>query len=254
MAIPLFGKEAKVLETTEIADRVFRVSMVEEADVMQAGLVLPGSYNMFVIAADQPVIINTMMRRTFERFRQQVSDIVDPAALRFIVVSHHEGDTDGAINEWLADAPEAVPVSTELCAVLSLRDLSERAVRVVTDGEVIDLGSHRLRFLSSPYVNQWDSMMVYEESTGTMFPNDLFACPVPGDVFDADPTEICLTAAREFGYMANDRSCLESALDKVAACSPQRIAPMHGPVLTTHLDKLIEAFQSGSIEHVDVRA
>jgi flavorubredoxin len=239
-----------VLETTEIADRVFRVSMVEEADVVQAGLVLPGSYNMFVIAADQPAIINTMMRRTFERFRGQVSAIVDPASLHYVVVSHHEGDTDGAINEWLAAAPDAVPVSTELCAVLSLRDLSDRPVRVVEDGEVIDLGSNRLRFLSSPYVNQWDSMMVYEETTGTMFPNDLFACPAPGDVLDADPTEICLSAAREFGYMANDPSCLESALAKVAACAPVRIAPMHGPVLTAHLDKLVEAFRTDFIEHV----
>jgi flavorubredoxin len=224
--------------------------MVEEADVVEAGLVLPGSYNMFVIASEQPAIINTMMRRTFDRFRRQVADIVDPAIVRYIVVSHHEGDTDGAINEWLREAPKAEPIATELCAVLSLRDLSDRPVRVVDDHEVIDLGSHRLCFLHSPYVNQWDSMMVFEESTRTLFPNDLFACPVPGDTFDSDPTDICLTAAREFGYMANDRACLESALAKAEACAPDRIAPMHGPVLTTHLDQLIGAFREAPIDHV----
>jgi flavorubredoxin len=238
-----------MLQTTEIADRIYRVSMVDEADIVEAGLVLPGSYNMFVVAAERPAIVNTMMRRTFVRFRKQVAELVDPSTLRYIVVSHHEADTDGAVNEWLREAPEAEPLATELCAVLSLRDLADRGVRVVADGEVVDLGSHRLRFLHTPYVNQWDSMMVHEETTGTLFPNDLFACPAPGDVLDADPTELCLAAAREFGYMANDRACLEAALDKVEACAPRRIAPMHGPVLTAHLDALLRAFRQSSLAH-----
>lgn len=232
-----------MIGTTEIADGVYRISMVEESDVVEAGLVLPGSYNMFLVAAERPALINTMMRRTFERFRARVADLVDPGSLRYVVVSHHEADTDGAVNEWLTAAPEAVPVSTDLCAVLSLRDLSDREVRTVADEEVIDLGSHRLRFLHTPYVNQWDSMMVYEEVTETLFPNDLFACPVPGDVLDTDPRDVCLTAAREFGYMPNDRGCLNAALLKVESCRSRRIAPMHGPVLTANLSGLIQSFR-----------
>ena len=239
-----------MIATTEIANGVFRISMVEETDIVAAGLVLPGSYNMFLVAADRPALINTMMRRTFDRFRARVADVVDPGSVQYLVVSHHEGDTDGAINEWLRAAPEAVPVSTELCAMLSLRDHADREVRVVEDGEVIDLGSHRLRFLHSPYVNQWDSMMVYEETTATLFPNDLFACPAPGEVLDTDPRDLCLTAAREFGYMANDRVCLEGALDKVESCSPQLIAPMHGPVLRSHLTELVQSFRDSELAHL----
>jgi flavorubredoxin len=238
-----------MIGTTEVARGIYRISMVEEADIVEAGLVLPGSYNMFLIAADEPALINTMIRRTFDRFRAQVAEVVDPVSLRYLVVSHHEDDTDGAINEWLGVAPGAVPLATELCAILSLRDFADRTVRVVEDGETLDLGSHRLRFLHSPYVNQWDSMMVHEETTGTLFPNDLFACPVPGDVMDTDPTEVCLTAAREFGYMASDRACLDAALAQVEACTPRRIAPMHGPVLTAGLDALVRAFRESTLEH-----
>lgn len=204
---------------------------------------MPASYNLFVIAADQPAIINTMMRRSFERLRARVAEIIDPGSLRYVVVPHHEADSDGAINDWLAVAPAAVPIATELCAVLSLRDLADREVRTVQDGETLDLGSHRLRFLHTPYVNQWDSMMVHEERTGTLFPNDLFASPVEGAVLDGDPSDACLAAAREFGYMPNDRHCLDAALVKVEAAAPRRIAPMHGPVLTSHLGALLEAFR-----------
>jgi flavorubredoxin len=238
-----------MIRSTEIADGIHRISMVDESDIVDAGLVLPGSYNMFVIAADRPALINTMMRRTFDRFRARVAEILDPSTLQYLIVSHHEGDTDGAINEWLATAPAATPVATELCAVLSLRDLAGCAVQTVADDELLDLGSHRLRFLHSPYVNQWDSMMILEERTGTLFPNDLFASPVEGDVIDDDPTEACLSAAREFGYMANDRSCVDAALAKVRAAAPQRIAPMHGPVLTKHLDRLIDTFACSDLAH-----
>ena len=233
-----------MITTTEIAQGVYRLSMFDETDIVEAGLVLPASYNLFVIAGEQPVLINTMMRRTFDRFRRLVDAIVSVDSLRYIVVSHHEADTDGAINQWLAAAPHAVPLCTELCAVLSLRDFADRDVRVVDDGEVLDLGSHRLRFLYTPYINQWDSMMVHEETTATLFPNDLFACPAEGDELDRDPTELCVTAAHEFGYMPNDRDCLNSALDKVHSCNASRIAPMHGPVLTTGLDQLIQAFRT----------
>lgn len=236
--------------TTEIADRIYRISMFDEDDVTAAGLVLPGSYNMFLVAADQPALINVMMRKTFERFRKHVEQILDPSTLRYLVVPHQESDTLGSINQWLDVAPEAVPLSTELCAVLSLRDLSDRDVRTVEHDEVIDLGSHRLRFLHSPYVNQWDSMLVHEEVTGTLFPNDLFACPAPGDVLDADPTELCLMAAREFGYMPNDRACLDRALDGIDRCAPRRIAPMHGPVLVSGLDRLLHAFRTEDLSPV----
>ena len=233
-----------MFSTTEIADRIYRISMFDEADVTAAGLVLPGSYNMFVVAGDRPALINTMMRKTFDRFLKHVSEVIDPSTLRYLIVEHQESDCLGAVNRWLELAPQAVPVSTELCAVLSLRDLSDRDVQTVEHDEVLDLGSHRLRFMYSPYVNQWDSMFVHEEVTGTLFPNDLFACPAPGDVLDADPTALCLMAAREFGYMAYDRACIDRALDLVESSHPIRIAPMHGPVLTAGLEELLTAFRT----------
>src|SRR5204863_8782352 len=49
--------------------------------------------------------------------------------------------------------------------------------RPVRDGSVIELGRRKLRFLETPHVHHWDSMMVFEESTGSLFPADLFIQP-----------------------------------------------------------------------------
>ena len=146
-----------MIDTTELAKGIYRIALWDEEDLERGGLVVPGAtMNLFLIKAERPAILHTMLRRTFQRFRDRVREIVAPRALRYIVVPHHEGDSSGALNDWLAAAPEAVPLCSELCALLSLRDLSDREVRVVNDGEVVDLGSHRLRFLITPQVNQWD--------------------------------------------------------------------------------------------------
>lgn len=180
-----------------------------------------------------------MFRRTFARMREEVTKIVDPAKLRYIVVPHHEGDSSGAVNEWLEAAPQARVVCSELCAVLSLRDFAEREPRVVGDGEVLDLGSHRLRFFMTPQVNQWDSLMLYEETTKTFFPNDLFSGLGTEVVTSADRSEAALAAARHLGYQADDRASLVRAIDKFAKLEIRVMACMHGPAITGHIDKLI---------------
>lgn len=238
-----------MINSTEIAVGIHRISLWDEEDL--AGILFPGaSYNLYLIAADRPAIVQTMFRRTFARIRAKAHEILDPASLRYIVVPHHEGDSSGAINEWLAAAPGAVAVCSELCAVLSLRDFADKAPMVVSDGQVIDLGSHRLRFLITPQVNQWDSLMVYEETTHTLFPNDLFSSPGVEIMTERDMSEDTLRAARELGYQPDDRVALDRALEKIERLELKVIATMHGPVLTGHAEKLIRRFRENSLAPV----
>jgi hypothetical protein len=41
----------------------------------------------------------------------------------------------------------------------------------------LDLGQHKLRVLETPHVHHWDSMMLFEEKTKSVFPSDLFIQP-----------------------------------------------------------------------------
>src|SRR3972149_12041932 len=117
-----------MVNATEIARGIHRISFWDEPDL--TGIIFPGaSYNLYLIAAEQPVIIQTMFRRTFARVRAKVREILDPTSLRYIVVPHHEGDSSGAINEWLAGAPRAGPTRSGVCAALSLPALfTQRAL------------------------------------------------------------------------------------------------------------------------------
>jgi len=237
-----------MIDSTEIARGIFRISMWDEEDLLKAKLLWPGAtYNMFLIHGDKPAIIQTMLRRSFRRLRDRVKSILGSGEVSYIVVPHHEGDSSGAVNEWAEAAPGAEILCSELCAALSLRDFSDKEPRVVADNEVVDLGSHRLRFFMTPQVNQWDSLMVYEEATGTLFPNDLFSAMGTHVTTDLDHSEAALGAARHLGYQADDRASLKRALDWIEKLDVKLIAPMHGPAVTAHLDKLLRTFRGQAL-------
>ena len=78
----------------------------------------------------------------------------------------------------MAQAPQAELVGSALSIALNAFGfgLHER-VRGFTDGEVLELGRHTLRFLETPHVHHWDSMMLLEQSTRSLFPSDLYIQP-----------------------------------------------------------------------------
>jgi flavorubredoxin len=234
-----------MIDTTEIARGIFRIALYDEKDMVDAGIFFPGAtYNAFVIRADRPVLMQTLYRRTFGRVREAVARLVEPSGLQYLIAPHHEGDSTGALNEWLAASPRAELLCSEPCAFCNLRDLADRTPRVVADGERLDLGSHRLRFFMTPQVNQWDSLMVYEETTGTLFSNDLFSGMGTETIATEDRTAAALGAVEQLGYQPDDRRALLAALDKIVPLAPELVAPMHGPAIRTHVAKLFDGFRT----------
>jgi flavorubredoxin len=112
-----------MIDVTEIAQGIYRVSMFNEDDLVKRGILWPdASYNMFVFKGAKSAILETLYRRSFARIRQRISEIVNIAELANVIVPHQEGDSSGAINEWVAAAPKAAVLCSELCAAISLRD------------------------------------------------------------------------------------------------------------------------------------
>jgi flavorubredoxin len=100
------------------------------------------------------------------------------------------------------------------------------------DGERLELGRHTLRFLGTPHVHHWDSMMVFEESTGSLFPSDLFL--QPGDqppVVTEDLGEAMIGVYRNVGIFAHEDP-VRQVVDRIEALDPAWIFAMHGGTLT----------------------
>jgi flavorubredoxin len=152
---------------TEIAPDVFRIcTLIPEFNLQ---------FNQFLVRDEEPLLYHTGMRALFPQVRDAVASLIDPADLRWIGFSHFEPDECGALNEWLALAPAAQALSSEVGALVYIGDYASRAPRVLADDEAFVTGSHRFRFRHTPHFpHGWDASFLFDETTATLFCSDLF--------------------------------------------------------------------------------
>ena len=101
-------------------------------------------------------------------------------------------------------------------------------VQGFTDGEVLDLGRHKLRFLETPHVHHWDSMMLFEETTRSVFPSDLYI--QPGDqppVVTEDLGAAMCELYRGAGILAHEEP-VRRVVDRLELLKPKWMQAMHG--------------------------
>lgn len=155
-----------------VADGIYRLSTpVSE---------YPINFCQFLVDEQRPALIHTGMAPMYKDVHRAIARVLDPARLAYLILLHFEGDECGGMERFMAKAPRAQLVSSELSAQLNLGSFDFACQgRVVgkRDGDVLDLGRHTLRFLETPHVHDWDSMMRWEESTRSPFPADLFIQP-----------------------------------------------------------------------------
>jgi flavorubredoxin len=187
------------------------------------------SFNQFLIDDDEPALIHTGTFPLYGDVRAAVAEVLDPARLRYVIVPHFEADECGGMGRFVAEAPDAALICSAVGARINLQQWDYGGpFRGVQDGDAIDLGKRRLRFWETPHVHHWDSMMVVEETTASLFPSDLFIQPndQPAIVTENLGTEMCAwyRAAGLFGGV----DPVLRVVRRVERFAPNWVHPMHG--------------------------
>jgi flavorubredoxin len=207
----------------EIAPDIFRIS-THIAEVGPGGL----TFNQFLIRDEQPFLFHTGMRGLFPLVSQAVASLIPVESLRWISFAHVEADECGAMNHFLAAAPSAEVVHGPTACLVSLNDLADRPPHAIGE-EVLDLGSHRLRFLPTPHVpHNWESGIWFDETTSTLLAGDLLTHngKVPALV-DTDVVDAAMQAEEIFHYVSSIET-LVPTLRSLADLGPTTLALMHG--------------------------
>ncbi len=212
---------------TEIAPDFYRISTFIPDINLQ--------FNQFLVKDDEPLLFHTGMRGLFPVVREEVTKIIDPAKIRWIGFSHFESDECGALNDWLEIAPQAAPVCSLVGAMVSVNDFSKRPARAMTDGEILETGKYKFRFLHTPHVPHcWEAGMMFEETNKTLLCSDLFTHF--GDVESLTSSDIVGRfkqdlingeqgpLAQAYPYSAKTAEQLK----RIAALEPKTLAVMHG--------------------------
>jgi len=211
--------------TTEIADGVYRLSTYVPDVAPPAGF----TFNQFLIDADEPLLFHCGHRQMFPQISEAVRAIMPLERLAWISFGHVEADECGAMNQWLAAAPRAQVAHGVLACDISLNDLADRPPRALADGEVLDLGGKRLRWLDTPHVpHGWEAGAMFEETAGVLLCGDLLTHVGDGPALtQGDILAPALEAEAMFKAMSMHPGT-GAVLRRLAALEPATLALMHG--------------------------
>jgi flavorubredoxin len=208
----------------EVAPSIYRIST--PVSVVPGGF----SFNQYLIVDEDPLLFHTGPRRMFPLVREAVAAVMPVERLRWVGFSHFEADECGALNEWLAASPKAQPLCGSVAAMVSVNDVADRPPRALADGETVDLGRARVRWLDAPHLpHAWECGYLFEETTETLLCGDLFTQPgaehppvTEGDILG--PSEAMRAGMDYFAHSAGTLPLLA----KLAGTKPRTLACMHG--------------------------
>ncbi|MGV9798639.1 MBL fold metallo-hydrolase [Mycobacterium sp. NPDC003449] len=207
----------------EIAPDIYRLS-TWVPDLTEHGF----TFNQFLLTGDEPFLFHTGMRHLFGSVSEAINRVLPVETLRWIAFGHLEADECGAMNHFLAAAPNAEVIHGPLAISLSLADMCDRPPVVAPDG-IHDIGGHRLRFIATPHVpHNWESGLWFDETTSTLLAGDLFThagrCPA---LTQSDCVAPALETERLF-HATGLTTNLAPTLAGLADLNPATLAIMHG--------------------------
>ena len=148
---------------TEIADHTYRFSTFVP-EIGPTGF----TFNQFLIDDEQPLLFHTGPRAMFPLVSGAIASIIPVDRLRWITFGHLESDECGSMNQLLAAAPRAEVAHGALGCMVSLNDLCDRPPVALADGQLLELGVHRVRHIDTPHVpHGWSAVLPTRLEPGT---------------------------------------------------------------------------------------
>ncbi len=210
----------------EVAAGIYRINTPLRIDA------IPGGFNIsqYLVVDDEPLVFHTGYRKWFRYVSEAISKVIPLESIRHIGFSHFEGDESGAMNEFLAVAPQAVPFASNVGLLISLNDQADREGRGLADGETFSTGQKTWQWIDTPHVpHGWDCGVLFDQSTGTLLCGDLFTQP-GAETPPVTESEI-LTASeamrKPMDYYAHATKT-GAVLERLALLEPTTLACQHG--------------------------
>jgi len=206
----------------------------------------PGTFvmvNSLVILAEEPIIVDTNAPVHRDQWLENVGKVVDFEDVRWIFLSHDDGDHIGNMHDVLDRAPNATIVtnffSNERAFLEPDRAMPLERQVWLNEGSSFDAGDRRLHLFKPPIFDGPTTRGLYDEKTGVMWAVDSFAALTTGAVYEAPdlPSDLYDQSFTLFNSLVSpwhrwlSPEVYGRHVDAIEAIGATTIASAHGPVL-----------------------
>ena len=200
------------------------------------------SYNSYIILDEKIAIMDTVDARKTDEWFKNIENVLADKKPDYLVVSHMESDHSDNIANLMKKYPDMKVVgNTQIFKMINQFfdiEVGERGV-TVKEGDILDLGKHKLQFISAPMVHWPEVMMSYEENEKVLFSADGFG---KFGTLDTDEEWACEARRYYFNIVGKYGANVQAVLKKAENLDIQIICPLHGPILDENLGYYLEKY------------
>ena len=201
------------------------------------------SYNSYLIKDEKNVVLDTIDEKLTDTWLENLEKALDGEKPDYLIVSHMEPDHAYNIGVIAKKYPEMKIVGNQLTFNMLTNffkeiDFSNRKF-VVMEGDVLDIGKHKLQFFMAPMVHWPEVMVTYEQTEKILFSADGFG---KFGALDVDEEWDCEARRYYFGIVGKYGMQVQALLKKAATLDIQMICPLHGPILKENLGYYIDKY------------
>lgn len=206
------------------------------------------SYNSYLLTAEKTALLDTVKITKVDTFMDKLKEVLGDRPLDYLVIHHMEPDHSGSIGMVREHYPNVTLVGNKKTAeFLEFFYGITDNVQVVADGETLDLGGRKLTFYTTAMVHWPESMVSFEETSGTLFSQDAFGGfgALNGPIFDDEINwEFYMYETMRYftNIVGKFSRQVQAALKKVGGLDIKMICPVHGPVWRTNPGLIVDLY------------
>ena len=213
------------------------------------------SYNSHLILDEKTMVMDTVDQAIRMQYLENIKYLLNGRDLDYLVVNHMEPDHCGNIEDLLKIYPnmKIVGNSKTFKFFEQFYNVSpSENYHEVKEGDVIDLGKHKIQFFNMPMVHWPEVMVAYEQTEKILFSADAFGTfgALNGNIFNdqIDFEGYYLSEARRYytNIVGKYGAQVQIALKKLSGLDIKIIAPLHGPIWRDNLEYLLDKYNKWS--------
>lgn len=212
------------------------------------------SYNNYLIVDEEPTLLDAVHLDFVHISIENITRILEPQKIKNIIINHIENDHATGLEKILEYTPQANIYITEKGkkGLSKFIDLSKYKVNTVKTGDHIKIGKRTLHFIETPMMHWPDSMFTYIKEEKILISQDAFGQHI-ASVERFDDEFINNRSMDELedsviDYYANILmlygNVIKAKIEEIkkSGVEIEMIAPDHGVIWRSHIDKVISLY------------
>ena len=204
------------------------------------------AYNSYLILDKKIAVMDTVDANFSEEWLCNIRNNLNTSTPDYLIIQHMEPDHSASIMHFMKEFPSTTVVSSAAAFKMMKNyfgtDFEDNRV-VITDGSALDLGKHKLTFITAPMVHWPEVFLSYDSTDKILFSADAF-----GKFGTLDTVEDWACEARRyyFGIVGKFGAQVQALLKKASGIEIETICALHGPILTENIGYYVNLYNTWS--------